>query len=750
MIEGEPWGRDQPTSAATLVRAMMGQLQAQGTMDAFLIDAARQVRAITGFDRALIYRLTDDGSGQVIAESAIPAIERLLGLHYPASDIPVQARSLYLRNPFRIIADVASAPVAVISAGSHHTPPPPLDMSLAITRAVSPVHVEYLHNMGVAASLSISIIVDGRLWGLIACHHHRPRLPSFVMRSAAELFGAMFSLTLESRLHSAAAADDDRSRAAIEEMVDVIASDGSRLGDAAWLMAALSPFIACDGVAISNRGTIAMAGDVPDASAVATLIATLDATGTERVFTTDYLGALMLQAETYSSRAAGVLAIPIARVPRDYLMLFRKERIDERRWGGDPAAVVIRTVGDGAGGGTTRPRTSFTPFATLTSHRSAPFSPASRRIAETIRGALNDARLRLADHDADRTRQAAARQELVIGELNHRVRNILALIRGLIGQTSVDGVGTLDYVAALGGRVQALARAHDHATRQNGSPGSLTALLDDEIAAFLPTKRDRLFVAGSSVLFHPRALSTLALVIHELVTNSVKYGALSADGTVELRVTNGPAGAALLWRERRGPVVGEPTRRGFGSVIVERMIPFDLQGTARTRYLPEGFEAEFFVPASHVAGEVDILIATPLTDDGAPPKPHPLPLKGLSVLVLEDNMIVALAAEESLRLLGATKVSIAATLAEADTAIEQGGVDLVMLDIGIGDTTSAPFARRLAAAAIPFFFASGYGEKPGGNTEFPDVVIVAKPYGLHDLEIAATRCVQIGARRIMQ
>ena len=175
---------------------MMVRLQSQVMMPAFLRDAARQVRAITGFDRAMIYRFHEDGVGEVVAEAARSPANPFLGLHYPASDIPVQARALYLRSPFRVIADVHAQTSAILPQTVSTAP---LDLSLAVTRAVSPVHLEYLRNRGVGASLSISIIVEGRLWGLIACHHDTARLPSFVMRTAAELFGAMFSLTLESR-----------------------------------------------------------------------------------------------------------------------------------------------------------------------------------------------------------------------------------------------------------------------------------------------------------------------------------------------------------------------------------------------------------------------------------------------------------------------------------------------------------------------------------------------------------------------
>jgi light-regulated signal transduction histidine kinase (bacteriophytochrome) len=142
---------------------MVARLAQADGMTAFLRDGARQVRALTGFDRVMVYRFAEQGDGEVVAEALKPGIQSFFGLHYPASDIPAQARALYMRNIFRVIADVAATPVPIVPqldpAGGA------LDMSLCLTRAVSPIHIEYLGNMGVGASLSISIIVDGKLWG---------------------------------------------------------------------------------------------------------------------------------------------------------------------------------------------------------------------------------------------------------------------------------------------------------------------------------------------------------------------------------------------------------------------------------------------------------------------------------------------------------------------------------------------------------------------------------------------------------
>ncbi len=169
------------------------------------------MRALTGFDRVMVYRFDPDGSGEVIAESARSSLDPYLGLHYPASDIPKQARALYERNWLRIIADVDAAPVPVLPARDPHGRL--LDLSMSSLRTVSPIHLEYLRNMGVAASLSVSILRGGKLWGLFACHHTEPRHLSLERRTGAELFGQMFSLILESREREAETAYEASSRA---------------------------------------------------------------------------------------------------------------------------------------------------------------------------------------------------------------------------------------------------------------------------------------------------------------------------------------------------------------------------------------------------------------------------------------------------------------------------------------------------------------------------------------------------------
>ena len=198
IIEIEPHAAGDLNRQLAVLRPIMSRLEKHADLLPLVEEAARQLRHTLQIDRVMVYRFRDDLSGEVIAEAAREDLEKFRGLRYPKSDIPTQARALYVRNRFRIIADVEAEPVPIEPGISLEGEP--LDLSMSALRAVSPIHIEYLHNMGVGASLSISIIVGGKLWGLFACHHYGPKLLPYTQRTAAELFSELFSLVLDRTL----------------------------------------------------------------------------------------------------------------------------------------------------------------------------------------------------------------------------------------------------------------------------------------------------------------------------------------------------------------------------------------------------------------------------------------------------------------------------------------------------------------------------------------------------------------------
>ncbi|KQM98726.1 two-component system sensor histidine kinase/response regulator [Sphingobium sp. Leaf26] len=719
VVEAEPASHDEMEASST-VRSMVARLAQTDTMSAFLRDGARQVRALTGFDRVMVYRFAEAGDGEVVAEALKPGIDSFFGLHYPASDIPAQARTLYLRNIFRVIADVKAAPVPVVP--TLDPTGAALDMSLCLTRAVSPIHIEYLGNMGVGASLSISIVVEGKLWGLFACHHYAPRLPTFAQRSAAELFGQIFSMMLESRERAETATYEGKARQVADRLLSAVAQDHDLLTNARWLGDIIFDTIPADGVGVYIDGQMTFSGLAPDASAFSAIVSMMNRVAASQVYTTDTLSSVLPEAAAYADRVSGVLAIPLSRRPRDYVVLFRAEQLRSVRWAGNPE----KDIEYGPNGPRLTPRKSFESWSQLVKGVALPFTPAERRVAEALRTALLEVILRMSDSaDAERQR-ANEKQELLIAELNHRVRNILSLIRGLLSQTRDSARSVDEFIGTLESRVQALARAHDQITADRWSPARLYDLIEVESGAYLGERSDRVRLSGPNVLLTPGCFTVLALVIHEMLTNAAKYGALSDSGTVTIDWHVDEDGSLLIdWTESSGPPVVAPTRRGFGSTVIERSIPYDLGGHADIHYRLAGIEAHFCIPSVHV---VSVLPDMTISDRAKPVAPvAPGLLKGRTVLLVEDNMIIAMDGEDALRDLGADVVT-AASVGRAHEAIAIQPVDLAVLDFNLGPETSLPIADMLAKRGIPFIFATGYGDGLELPARFEAITLVKKPY----------------------
>ena len=723
VIEAEPCQPEMGDGAGT-IRSMMTRLDQAATMTGFLREGARQVRALTGFDRVMVYKFAANGDGEVVAEAARSGIGSFLGLHYPHTDIPVQARALYKRNLFRIIADVGAAPVPVIPTLDERGNP--LDLSLSVLRAVSPIHIEYLTNMGVEASLSISIVIEGKLWGLFACHHHSPRCPGLERRSLAELFGQMFAMKLEARERRDSADYAARARAVSERLLVQLAGDSSLRDDPAWLAETLEEAIPADGIGVVINGHVALAGAAPNEDAFLRLVRELNRTAAGKVYATDCIADFLPEAEAWAASAAGMLALPISRSPRDFVVLFRQEMVRAVRWAGDPH----RPKQFGPLGDRLSPRKSFEAWTETVRGRSTPFSDLECQVAESLRATLIEVVLRMSDDAHLERQQAAERQELLIAELNHRVRNILSLIRGLVRQ-SRDASGSIeDYVAELDGRIHALARAHNQITSDNWGPAPLRGLIETEAAAYLGGKANRVRADGPDVLLSPQAFSTLALVIHELMTNSAKYGGLADSGHVDVRWTMDVQGCLQIdWREIGGPVIAAPpTRQGFGTTIIRRSVPYDLGGEATIEFAPLGLTARFTIPERHVSqrksGETAAprAIAEPQSASGGGPKIHG------RMLLVEDSLIIAMDAEDILLKLGADSVATASSVPQALAELREETPIAAILDINLGSETSLPVADRLHALGIPFLFATGYGEQAQLPAIHVGVPVLQKPY----------------------
>lgn len=225
-------------------------------------------------------------------------------------------------------------------------------------------------------------------------------------------------------------------------------------------------------------------------------------------------------------------------------------------------------------------------------------------------------------------------------ELNHRVKN-MALIKSIVSQPVEAGRDLSDYVNALRGRIMALAQAHDQVVRADGG-SALRDLFESELRPY--AEAAAISIDGPDVGLDARAYSVLALVLHEMATNAAKYGALSTPkGKLSVKWTLTESGACeIKWVERGGPETTEPTRRGFGTVLLTRSIPFDLHGESQLKYESKGVSARFLIPANFIS-ELDP--ATTAAASAAEPAPTPSSLEGLNVLLLEDQLVIALDAD---------------------------------------------------------------------------------------------------------
>ncbi|HOY77186.1 MAG TPA: HWE histidine kinase domain-containing protein [Hyphomonadaceae bacterium] len=716
-----------------LTRALVRRLADEKSVPRLAVQAARMVQLMIGYDRVMIYKLLHNGAGRVIAEHKRADLGSFLNQHFPASDIPVQARELYKRNWIRMISDARFTPQQVLPAIPQSQQP--LDMSYAQLRAVSPVHCEYLQNMGVHASMSISVMVEGELWGLIACHHYSPKTVSLPQRVGAELFGQYFSLQVETLERREGFEVANKARARLDRIVaelppeeELHESLSSRIEDIAQL-------VPCDGAALwINRAWIPT-GAVPHEAMIKPMATLLDHEAQGEVWSTNQIARFIPEAADHIENVAGMLAIPISHSPRDYMLFFRSEESRFIDWGGEPVKQV------GPLGDRLTPRKSFDMWREEVRGQSTPWTDADLAIADAVQNYLRDVVLRHTEATAEEKKRTEVRRKLVNEELNHRVKNILALAKSIVEQSRSGVTDVNAYVDAVSGRLQALAFAHDQISRERGG-GDVGSLMESELAAYGGSMgQDRTDLEGVPVRLESRAYSSLALVAHELATNAAKYGALSnATGKVTVHWSLQANGDfELSWAETGGPKVVAPKSSGFGSTLIGRVIPFDLGGKAEVEYPPEGAKARFVIPAKFVlpADAAETSVAKPKGEGSAR-----VSLAGLRVLLVEDQVLIALDAENSLRLLGASQVVIAPSAEHAMKAINQEKPDLAVLDVNLGDHTSTPIAEALRNLGVPFMFATGYGDTVMLPDSMRTVPIVRKPYAGSALEEAVASLLQ--------
>ena len=415
VVELEPAGLPTYRDYGADTHQALMQLQAADSMPELLDEAAQIVRRVTGYDRVMVYRFDQDGHGQVVAEDRLASLEPFLGLHYPASDIPAQARRLYVANPLRIIADIGYRPVGLIAAPGT-APRGPLDMTHSTLRSVSPIHIEYLRNMGVGASMSVSLVHGDKLWGLIACHHYGPKLVPYPVRMTCELIGQMLatlilSLQRSEELRKQEMLNDRRTRL-LERLAraDYVAVGLTEMADD------FLGLVDASGAAIIEDGRCTRAGRCPAEADVRAFVDWM-AAGKHDMIASHALAAEYPDAPKLGPDAAGALAFVLPEMADNAILWFRPAAEHTVSWAGNPEKIYA----EGPNGPRLSPRGSFTLWKQTVRDQSERWSRLQIEGASELRARLMEVLVR-------RAREAERSRDMLLGMVSHDLRNPLGAI----------------------------------------------------------------------------------------------------------------------------------------------------------------------------------------------------------------------------------------------------------------------------------------------------------------------------------
>ncbi|MFN6570234.1 ATP-binding protein [Dendronalium sp. ChiSLP03b] len=375
-----------------LAKASINQLEKTSNLRDFCQIIVQEVRKVTGFDRVMLYKFDDDGHGSVVAEEKLESMEPYLGLHYPESDIPKPARKLFASNLIRLIPDSYAEPVQIVPA-INPVSDRPVDLTNSILRSAASCHMEYLHNMGVGASLTISLIKDQKLWGLIACHHQEPKHVSYELRKACEFLGRVIFAEISAREET----EDYDYRMSLTHiqslLIEYMSQEENFIDGLVKHQPNLLNLTSAQGAAVCFGDHCTVIGETPKEEDLNFLVQWLKNNVDEEVFYTDSLPQIYPDAERFKNVASGLLAIPISR--RNFVLWFRPEVIQTVNWGGDPNNAF--EVSQSEGNVRLCPRKSFELWKETVRLTSLPWRSVEVKAALELRKAIVNIVLRQAD-----------------------------------------------------------------------------------------------------------------------------------------------------------------------------------------------------------------------------------------------------------------------------------------------------------------------------------------------------------------
>ena len=521
-------------------------------------EASRIFKELTGYDRVMVYRFDDDGHGEVFSEEREPHLEAYLGNRYPATDIPQIARRLYMRNRVRVLQDVEYEPVSL-------TPPTSpisgeqLDMSLCVLRSISPIHVQYLKNMGVRGTLVVSLLVSGKLWGLVSCHHYVPRFVHFEQRAVCELLAEAVATRIAA-LESFAQAQAEFSVRRLEQRM----SRGiSREGD--WRSAlfdrstALLEPVRATGAALLFEDEVRTVGEVPGTAPLRAIGAWLD-TQRETGLAASQINGLTVTSSlrrdvpefaSLTAIASGLMAVPVSPLPGEYIIWLRPERVRTVTWGGNPFEPHL----NGNDPATLSPRRSFAQWHQVVEGTADPWSPtdlaAARLIGDTVADVVaqfRSVRMLIAEDQLNQVRRQVEQSShpVVIADPTGRITGINAAFGALLPGLAARPATIAELLRLFAGPEEAKRALQDgignrRAWRgevQIGDGNDVTPLLVRADPVFAPQDRPLGFVLMFTDLTERKAAETARLRFQEAVIEQRRPMSAILDSKADLVFRN--------------------------------------------------------------------------------------------------------------------------------------------------------------------------------------------------------------------
>lgn len=452
---------DTATRVSLVLAAGIAAVSAAPTYEALYQETVRVMRELCGYDRVMFYKFDPEGHGEIVGEAKREDLEPFLGLRYPASDIPHQARELYLRNRIRVLVDVAYEPAPLFPRFSPATGAD-VDMSMCSLRSMSPLHLQYLTNMGVRATLVTSLTQGDQLWGLIACHHYSPRRLPYEARAACGILSEMVSTRLSALASLALAQTELLVRRLEQQVVESLASTGDWRNALFSSPKLLLQAVDASGAALVHEGELLTAGEVPSSGDIRAIVRWLgEQCPAEPIVATHALTRMSNRFHDLLDSAAGILAVRLSGRDRDYLIWFRPEQIQTARWGGDPSKPI-----DMDDPSRLSPRRSFAVWTEVTRETCRHWSDRDTSTARAIRSSLVDmvqqvqaVRVLIAQDQLQRVVQAVqlAPEPTVILNGVGQLLVVNRAFRELVGPTPIELSSAEDLPRLFRNEAQALA-----------------------------------------------------------------------------------------------------------------------------------------------------------------------------------------------------------------------------------------------------------------------------------------------------